>query len=531
MAKIKNMGTATMRFGEGVIVSGSAAQPDGTSSTNALIVSGTIKNEGSITTDSINTDSISTDSITLTGASISDIKQEGNLDCYIRFRRTNDFPGIQFVNGGFNMMEFWQDYDGQTQGGSTQGAVIINQDGLEVDFRVETNNKTSAIYVDATNDVVYLGGYRASSPAGTDVVLYVSGTTPSGGGGKGTANGATVINSDLVVSGTYRGGYDPDAGSESFQAVSDNFFFLTNDADFGGSQIQALDSNFFVSGAIGSRGGDTPGTAVFGGDVLVSGTLNAENGGTINISQGTSYPQSAFQIQSSLGTMFAAYGSPADVDLTAPAVYVNPANNNIDFFVKTGPNDKAAIVVDAEREYIAFMSGGLDDSPSATNPILMSDTNFFASGSIGSRGGGTRGTAVFGGDVVTSGSLVVESQASFEDYMIISVSADNTDLQTGAGLVTLRAPFAMDLYQIPRASLTTNGTTQTTVDINVGGTTIMGVNKLTIDANEGTSTTAATAAALTTTSITDDQQITIDVDAAGTGARGLKVTLYYRRTF
>ena len=59
----------------------------------------------------------------------------------------------------------------------------------------------------------------------------------------------------------------------------------------------------------------------------------------------------------------------------------------------------------------------------------------------------------------------------------------------------------------------------------------MSSNKITIDANEGTSTSAATAAALTTTSITDDQQITIDVDEAGTGARGLKVTLYYRRNF
>ena len=269
MSKIKNMGTATMRFGEGAIVSGSAAHPDGTISTNTLIVSGTIKNEGSITTDSIDTDSI-----TLTGASTSDIKQAGNLDCYIRFRRTNDYPGMIFVNGGFNMMEFWQDYDGQVNSGPTQGAVVINQDGLEVDFRVETNNKSNAIYVDATNDVVYLGGYRASSPAGTDVVLYVSGTTPSDGGGKGTASGATVINSDLVVSGTYRGGYDPNAGSESFQVLSDNFFLLSNPADFGGSQIEALDSNFFVTGSIGSRGGDTPGTAVFGGDVVTSGSLS-----------------------------------------------------------------------------------------------------------------------------------------------------------------------------------------------------------------------------------------------------------------
>ena len=165
------------------------------------------------------------------------------------------------------------------------------------------------------------------------------------------------------------------------------------------------------------------------------------------------------------------------------------------------------------------------------NKTMAPDENIFFSGSIGSMNTATKGTAVFGGDVVMSGSLVVESRTSFEDYMIISVSADNTDLQTGTGLVTLRAPFAMDLYQAPRASLSTNGTSQTTIDINVNGSTIMNTNKLTLDANEGTSVTAATAAALTTTSISDDDQITIDVDTAGTGARGLKVTLYYRRTF
>ena len=42
MERIKNMGTATMRFGEGVIVSGSAGQPSGTDSDYALIVSGDI---------------------------------------------------------------------------------------------------------------------------------------------------------------------------------------------------------------------------------------------------------------------------------------------------------------------------------------------------------------------------------------------------------------------------------------------------------------------------------------------------------
>jgi hypothetical protein len=67
-----------------------------------------------------------------------------------------------------------------------------------------------------------------------------------------------------------------------------------------------------------------------------------------------------------------------------------------------------------------------------------------------------------------------------------------------------------------------------TVDINEGGTSILGT-KLTIDGNEKTSTTAATAATITDTAIADDAEITIDIDAAGTGATGLKVTILYRK--
>ena len=44
------------------------------------------------------------------------------------------------------------------------------------------------------------------------------------------------------------------------------------------------------------------------------------------------------------------------------------------------------------------------------------------------------------------------------------------------------------------------------VDINEAGSTIMTTNKLSIDATEKTSTTAATAAALTDTSIADDAE-------------------------
>ena len=74
-----------------------------------------------------------------------------------------------------------------------------------------------------------------------------------------------------------------------------------------------------------------------------------------------------------------------------------------------------------------------------------------------------------------------------------------------------------------RLSLTTVSSSGTpTVDINEAGTTILST-KLSCDASEKTSTTAATAAVISDTALADDAEITIDVDTAGTGATGAKV--------
>jgi len=116
--------------------------------------------------------------------------------------------------------------------------------------------------------------------------------------------------------------------------------------------------------------------------------------------------------------------------------------------------------------------------------------------------------------------------------MTVALSDESTAITTGNAKVTIRAPFGMTLTQIPRASLSTASSSGLpTVDINVGGTSILSTT-LSIDANEKTSTTAATAAVLTTspTTISDDAEITFDVDVAGTGAKGLKVTLFFVKT-
>jgi hypothetical protein len=118
-----------------------------------------------------------------------------------------------------------------------------------------------------------------------------------------------------------------------------------------------------------------------------------------------------------------------------------------------------------------------------------------------------------------------------EGVFVIACSDETTNLTTGNAKVTFRAPFAFTVHKIPRASLSTASSSgNPTCDINVGGSSILGANKLSIDANEKTSTTAATATTVATSSVSDDAEITIDIDTAGTGAKGLKVYLYYRRT-
>ena len=108
----------------------------------------------------------------------------------------------------------------------------------------------------------------------------------------------------------------------------------------------------------------------------------------------------------------------------------------------------------------------------------------------------------------------------------LAASDETTALTTGTAKVTFRLPVAFTLTAV-RASLTTAQASGSifTVDINQSGSSVLGT-KLTIDNTEKTSVTAATAATITTSLLTDDAEITIDIDQIGNGtATGLKITL------
>jgi hypothetical protein len=110
----------------------------------------------------------------------------------------------------------------------------------------------------------------------------------------------------------------------------------------------------------------------------------------------------------------------------------------------------------------------------------------------------------------------------------VALSDETTAITTGNAKCTIRAPFAMTLTGV-RANLNTASTSGTpTVDINVNGSSVLST-KLTIDVNELTSVTAATPPVISSASVADDDNITFDIDVAGTGAKGLKVWIYATR--
>jgi hypothetical protein len=116
------------------------------------------------------------------------------------------------------------------------------------------------------------------------------------------------------------------------------------------------------------------------------------------------------------------------------------------------------------------------------------------------------------------------------ESLIIAVGDETTAITTGTAKVTFRMPYAFTLVGLPRASLTTQSSSgNPAIDINEAGASIFSTT-LTIDSGEKTSTTAATPAVVSDSALADDAEITIDIDTAGTGATGLKVTLIGRRT-
>jgi len=115
----------------------------------------------------------------------------------------------------------------------------------------------------------------------------------------------------------------------------------------------------------------------------------------------------------------------------------------------------------------------------------------------------------------------------------VACSDEGTALTTADNpKITFRMPYALTLNQGEaglRASLTGVGSTSgtTTVDVHMNGSTIMAVTKCTIDYGDDTSVGASAEPVITTLALTDNAEITVEIDAVTGGAdeTGLKIQL------
>jgi hypothetical protein len=138
-----------------------------------------------------------------------------------------------------------------------------------------------------------------------------------------------------------------------------NILFNTSSSGLSGGYVLGTDVAVFVSGTIGSKGTTVKGVSLFSGDVVVSGTLYAERQviEVDEVASGHLLVSGTFSVQDSIV---------------------------------------------ANGTQISFLSGGAGASLDETK---YPDVNIYFSGSQGSAGTAVRGTALFGGDVVISGTL------------------------------------------------------------------------------------------------------------------------------
>lgn len=107
----------------------------------------------------------------------------------------------------------------------------------------------------------------------------------------------------------------------------------------------------------------------------------------------------------------------------------------------------------------------------------------------------------------------------------IACSDETTPLTTGVAKVTFRVPYAFTLSEVRSSATTAPAGAALVVDINEGGSTILST-KLSIDAGEKTSTTAATPPVISDTALADDAEITIDIDQVGSSVAGTGLKVY-----
>ena len=220
-------------------------------------------------------------------------------------------------------------------------------------------------------------------PLGSGGSLNDAYDTPPGGGTKAAGVGAVITVDGQPVQ------IVRNNPGDIVLAVTGSSLFGETSVEFGNNlpPLPGDDTTFFVSGGMGSQGSATGGTSVFGGDLVVSGNTRLHG----NIVMG---------------------GAGDGTD----SIFFDGGGGNSGPWIR---GNTQVLTIDGDNrvdirfdEQVKFAgAAGTSEivqifDPTATSLIeTQRDALHIFSGSIGSRGTTTRGTGIFGGDVVVSGTL------------------------------------------------------------------------------------------------------------------------------
>ena len=420
----------------------------------------------------------------------------------------NGLSGDQFITGDGTTLTIdgddtvTVDYDVDTnfqRGGVAQltmgsSGFVWNEDGLAgtaVDFRVESNTREGAIFIDASEDQVLIlsgGGDSSDNEASyTDTAFFVSGSVGSKGGG---SKGAALFGGDLVLSGNlhaaeyiYHDGDDDtflrlqadniianvgglqflkmkEASQDEFvinegandidfrvqssnlqgmlllDAAEDQLLLGTNSTDASGESL-GTDTNIFISGSIDSMDSTTKGTAVFGGDLYVSGTANlqAVQLGNLTLTNTNAYLRfyDTDHYVRKNGTNVEFRDSAGGTTYTLTQLAALSVTDNTDVFSITHGVPSYVVTTGS----FSFDTDGrpTNYTPGAGGP--GADTYFFISGSKGVKDTATRGAAVFGGDTLTSGTIYLGKQSADDAPSTVTANAIALYASASAGVTQL----------------------------------------------------------------------------------------------
>lgn len=264
MAKIKNMGTATMRFNEGIIITGSAG-----TDTPALVVTGSTVISGSTLGPSLDVyNNISSQYVAI-------IDNDASSNSH-GMKITTDGTGT-----GTNILD--------VESGTTNH-FRIRGDG-RVGIGKSTALPASVLTVSSSNSdsdiaIAHKIHHIGDSDTYIDFPSNDNMTFTAGGSEElKIASDAILVKQYIKHDGddnTYIRFQDDDinlqAGGRSMIKISEGSIAQVLIMSGGGASSLNVknytDTNFFVSGSIGSAGSSVAGTSVFGGDVVISGSLN-----------------------------------------------------------------------------------------------------------------------------------------------------------------------------------------------------------------------------------------------------------------